>query len=425
MSGDGNSTLIMFTDSYPYGAVAESFVDTELPYLCSVFDKVIILPRSLPPNCEKIERRLPENVLINEGLIVQNKTSKERHLFKLNAIRMTIASKYFYSEIISNFQLIVNLDIFKQIVGYLYSAFRIKQWVIEQIKYNNLDLSNTIFYTYWLNDATTGIGLAKKEYSEITIVSRAPRGDLYEEYHNPQFFPLRYETLSMLNNLFVISDHGYNYLIKKYPKFQSKFKLARLGVEEPSYSTKFSRDGIFRIVSCSYVVPVKRIELLIQALEVLGKKYPKEKFEWVHIGYGPLMEQMEEFAEKSLPSNVSYHFLGFIPDVMKFYEQNMIDVFVNVSSSEGIPVSIMEAQSCGIPVIGTAVGGTPEIVSEDVGKLISENPTPNEIADAIWEVKRKLSFSEKLRYDIKLNWNEYYNAAKNYRNFSYELFKMI
>ena len=50
-------------------------------------------------------------------------------------------------------------------------------------------------------------------------------------------------------------------------------------------------------------------------------------------------------------------------------------MFINLSSSEGIPVSIMEAQSFGIPVIATNVGGSGEIVVSETGVLVDENRT--------------------------------------------------
>ena len=47
-NNSSRSTLVLITGSYPYGAVAESFLDKEIPYLCSAFDTVTILPRTLP-----------------------------------------------------------------------------------------------------------------------------------------------------------------------------------------------------------------------------------------------------------------------------------------------------------------------------------------------------------------------------------------
>jgi glycosyltransferase involved in cell wall biosynthesis len=68
---------------------------------------------------------------------------------------------------------------------------------------------------------------------------------------------------------------------------------------------------------------------------------------------------------------------------MRYYSINTVDLFINVSSSEGVPVSIMEAMSFGIPVIATAVGGTPEIVSEKTGWLIEPGISRQELAAKI------------------------------------------
>lgn len=415
------STLVLITASYPYGAVAESFLNTEVPYLSSAFDTVIILPRTLPSKTEKTKRTLPKNVYVDNSLLLQRDTSADRMLYKIHTILSAVTSRYFYSEILKNPRTITNVTALKRIGVFLSRALRTWKWAQKYTKQNNINLSKTVFCTYWLGAATMGIGMAKKEHPEIRIVSRAHRGDLYEERHDPPYIPYRYETISFLDRLYLISDHGYNYLTHEYPNFQGKFEVARLGVEDPGFITEISQDGTFRVVSCSYVVPVKRIDLLIQGLKELGQKHPEGSFEWVHIGYGPLKEQMEETAKKCLPSNISFRFLGYVPDVISIYQNNCVDVFINVSSSEGIPVSIMEAQSCGIPVIATAVGGTPEIVSNDVGILLSKNPTPQEIADAIWMLKKDSSKLELLKKNSKSNWNKMYNAKKNYQMFSSKL----
>ena len=82
---------------------------------------------------------------------------------------------------------------------------------------------------------------------------------------------------------------------------------------------------------------------------------------------------------KLFPQNAEGYLDGYVPieQIMNYYRENPVDVIVNVSESEGgSPVSIMEALSCGIPAIATAVGGNPEIVSEQNGILLSANPSP-------------------------------------------------
>lgn len=59
--------------------------------------------------------------------------------------------------------------------------------------------------------------------------------------------------------------------------------------------------------------------------------------------------------------------------VMNYYKEHHFDVFINMSTNEGVPVSIMEAASFGIPIIATNVGGTSEIVQPSVGMLLSSN----------------------------------------------------
>ena len=98
-----------------------------------------------------------------------------------------------------------------------------------------------------------------------------------------------------------------------------------------------------------------------------------------------------------------------------------VDVFVNVSSTEGTPVSIMEAVSCGIPVLATAVGGNVEIVQERNGYLLSENPTPDEIADALLIVCDNREEILKKRKGSRAVWQERYNETTNFEAFAQAL----
>ena len=69
--------------------------------------------------------------------------------------------------------------------------------------------------------------------------------------------------------------------------------------------------------------------------------------------------------------------------IIDFYAKTPLDLFINVSESEGIPVSIMEAMSFGIPAIATNVGGTNEIVNQKNGYLIDSESTSEEISNYI------------------------------------------
>jgi colanic acid/amylovoran biosynthesis glycosyltransferase len=107
---------------------------------------------------------------------------------------------------------------------------------------------------------------------------------------------------------------------------------------------------------------------------------------WVHFGDGPEMSEIKTIA-KELPGHIQAELMGAVPhnELMKYFRTTSIDLFLNVSRSEGVPVSVMEAMSFGIPVIATNVGGTSEIVSGKTGLLIDPDFSPEELAGKIQE----------------------------------------
>ena len=84
----------------------------------------------------------------------------------------------------------------------------------------------------------------------------------------------------------------------------------------------------------------------------------------------------------------------------------------------------MEAVSCGIPIIATDVGGNPEIVSSQNGILLNANPTPNDIANAFFEIISNKTLSFGKRKGSHKTWQEKYNASKNYKFFASEIKKI-
>jgi glycosyltransferase involved in cell wall biosynthesis len=90
-----------------------------------------------------------------------------------------------------------------------------------------------------------------------------------------------------------------------------------------------------------------------------------------------------------------------------------VDVFINISMSEGVPVSIMEAQSFGLPVIATDVGGTKEIMTATNGILLPSSPTIVEVADAMEYIMNN-NFD---RMAIKESWKNVSDADINFTAF--------
>jgi glycosyltransferase involved in cell wall biosynthesis len=183
---------------------------------------------------------------------------------------------------------------------------------------------------------------------------------------------------------------------------------------------------VFRIVSCSFLVPVKRIDLIIRGIGRAAEIRPAQEFEWHHIGAGPLEGTLRDLARSRLPRNVRASFKGHLANdqVMSFYQDNPVDVLMNVSQSEGCSVSIQEAASCATPIIATDVGGSPEIVSERNGQLIKADPTEEEVALAILAFLDNPELAARKGNASREVWQERFNADRNYLSFT-ELLQAI
>jgi glycosyltransferase involved in cell wall biosynthesis len=173
------------------------------------------------------------------------------------------------------------------------------------------------------------------------------------------------------------------------------------------------------IVSCSNLIPLKRIDLIIYALEQVRSE---KEIHWLHFGDGILRKELENLAASRIGNlnRIHFNFMGHYPNekLKEYYRSNKIDLFINTSSTEGLPVSIMEAQSYGIPVIATDVGGVNEIVIPGTGELLPVDFKPEILAGMIQHYSDLPEEEEKkIRMSAISNWKLNFNASSNYTDF--------
>ena len=132
---------------------------------------------------------------------------------------------------------------------------------------------------------------------------------------------------------------------------------------------------------------------------------------------------MQKTADESFPPNARGYLPGYTTKeaLISFYRDTPADTFINASETEGTPVAVMEAVSCGIPVIATSVGGNKEIVGERNGILLGENPSPQEIANSIFKLLDDPKATLAKREESRKVWMERYNADSNYAAFAERL----
>ncbi|MBR5983272.1 MAG: glycosyltransferase [Bacteroidales bacterium] len=397
--------IYIFTNSYPYTKSVEVFIEDEIKVAAQSGYNIIIIPT----NRDRIIREHPENITILPCL------NDIGIIHKIILFFMMPFDRKFWS-------MIKGAGLSKRLfygTKYLYGAYITRYYIKRTIK------SPAILYSYWFSYTALGLALAKESNNVVQKCTLISRGHGYDVFSNSRsiYIPLRNYTLSMIDALFPVSDAGTTYLSAHYPDHSAKIKTRRLGILPIKTSMKESVPETISFVSCSSVIKLKRVDLILSMIKQYSENHRNINVSWTHFGYGALYNQIKKACE-NIPANMKINLNGFTNsnEIHKLYSENAYDIFVNLSTTEGIPVSIMEALSAGIPAIATDVGGNCEIVCDATGVLVPPNVKYSDFevaTDKIIENHSTLKSST-----IKF-FNEYYNAEKNYKEFYKEIQNII
>jgi glycosyltransferase involved in cell wall biosynthesis len=260
---------------------------------------------------------------------------------------------------------------------------------------------------------------------KITFISRAHGYDVYDSLYDPPFMPFRSVFLNNIDRLFVISSDGYNFISSKYG-FHSKISISRLGtICNSNYVTFKENNFEFTFVSASNLYQLKNVPRLIRLLKEIACLNKLYVFNWHHFGDGPEYDIVLK-ETTTIPPNFRCFLHGRVPNssIHNFYSSYYVDIFFNVSKSEGIPVSIMEALSYGIPVVAPDVGGVREIINNSVGILLEPSFSDTDFVEyvsAILSKKKGFVFDRSV---IRSFWASNFSAVVNYTNFANEVMQI-
>lgn len=412
-----NKTLVLFTDFFPYSNT-ETFLETEIVFLAAEFEKVIVCPRKIADK----RRPVPKNVEVID-IFETSRNSGRVRLYLMGLIFIFLnANKLLKLSYFKHFY----IPGFIKSVKYTGLAAAIKKDIECLLKNSNFDFSTTVFYTYWLGYETFALGLVKQQKRSLKLISRTHGFDLYNERGEKSLSLIKSVNLSFPDRVYCISEHGRKYLINSYPHASGKLFLSYLGTSEPGFMVEPKTIDAFRIVSCSGIRPVKRLDRVIDVLIHLANLNPPLQVEWHHLGDGPLRDEMQSLAQDKLKGKVECYFYGHIEnkDVFVYYKKIQPSLFINLSDSEGLPVSVMEAMSAGVPVMATDVGGVSEIVNNSNGWLVNHKTPNTELAGKLRELCNNRAEIERKSLMAYYTWNKCYNAASNYTHFSREILNL-
>jgi glycosyltransferase involved in cell wall biosynthesis len=393
----------------------DSFVMPELPHLVQNFDRVLLVPAQRGGDRAEV----PEGVEVDESLA----TALASRPGPIGTLNNALSFAPFRREVGQRLDLLRSPAALRRLVAFSAAAARVARWYGAFAPARGLDPAATVFYTYWLGAATAGLVFAASQNPPLVVVSRGHRVDVYEHDQRPPYLPCREWLMTRLARIFLVSQHAHEYLASRHPEAVGRLVLARLGTKDPGFVAAPSADGVLRVVSCSAFMAVKQVDVLARGLTLAALAHPERRIEWHHFGDGQLRRSVEELMRQSAPASLAWTFRGHCPntEVYEHYRSQPVDIFANTSLKEGIPVTIMEALSCGIPAMAPALGGIPEAVSADNGFLMTGPVTPSTVAATVESILRAPEQLERRRAASRRSWEDRFDATRNFAAFAREL----
>jgi glycosyltransferase involved in cell wall biosynthesis len=350
----------------------------------------------------------PVNINIHKVVLPQGKSSLlGKHFFSIMYL--------FTLEFFKYPAYIFNMALLRMQFSVLVKSFS----VFNYLKSNSAVSKDDVFYSFWMNDWAITLSILKKKGVIKAFSSRVHGADLFEE-RVPKIgrLPFRWFVLKNIDQVFSVSKTGLEYLKGKYPIHAPKFSCFYLGTADHGINF-FDNTSIFTVVSCAHVRNIKRVYLIAEYLKEIN--FP---LKWIHIGaeqkydktYPRYLKAIEDLKNKN---NIKVELLGDLSQekVFDLYSSVSINLFLSLSSTEGLPVSMMEAISFGIPLLATDVGGCKEIANKETGKLLNSDVSVEEFAKSIEEFKNSEMNSNTFRICVRKFWEENFNDQINYSKF--------
>lgn len=408
-----NRRLILLANAFPYGSW-EPFLETEIQYY-EGFDEIHIFSLSVRPEQNETRREIGRS-----DVSVHPIRFRAQWWYALNAVRV-LFDKNFYRELVEltkkrTFSLsrLVTLFIF---LSRAHVEAREIRSILRGLPHSDND--STVVYSYRSAYQPYLAQLIEKSFrGGVVHIARGHGADLYEEHSPRGYLPMREATFRRLKAFIAISHHGREHLEETVPALKERLTVSYLGSFDHGLGAAPVDGTPLQLLTCSSAVPVKRLDRVVEALAELSDI----EVHWTHYGDGPELQKLRSAVEEKFGPRTTVSFMGAVGNavLLKSLEDTPFDLILNVSTSEGIPVSIMEAFSFGVPAVATDVGGVNEIVDDDINGVLL--PTPYRQQDLTATLRKLATLSieerESLRAAARLKWETSFDADRNYSQFA-------
>jgi glycosyltransferase involved in cell wall biosynthesis len=403
--------LLLVTSSWPNVTVPE-FLDDEIRHLANVFDRIVVAPvrpRAVPTPS------LPHQVTVDDTLA--------RHMVRTRWSRSP-SSRWLTAAVRGARP---NRHRFGVSAGELAADWRQRPWIRSSLL-GRADATSVagwaarrpapdVAYTFWLSPATVGL---RDAWPHVPLVSRVHGGDLYPAQHGWRSIPFQEAAVRSVDRLATVSSDGRESLVGRFPGSASRIVVRRLGIADLGGPAPRSRREAIRLLSASSIDPNKRVSLIWNAACELARS--GRVVEWTHFGDGPGRAELDQLVGDG-PPGLTVAIKGHVPAEVVHAElrSGNHDVFLNLSLSEGAPVSLMEAQCVGMPVVATAVGGSAEVAPARFNELVSTDDPASSVAQAILRAYARPAEDAAARRD---HWARNYRSDDVYPTWARELLEL-
>lgn len=218
---------------------------------------------------------------------------------------------------------------------------------------------------------------------------------------------------------YIIANSSQGYKANKLKINNSRFILYN-GVDPKfieCYQNKdYKKNDLIQLLSVSRLHPIKDYETILKALRIVVDK-SKSKIKYKIVGDGPNYNKIKSLIN-TLKLAEYVDLVGKTAKVEYLYEN--ADLFIHSSKSEGCPNVVLEAMACGVPVLATNTGGTPEIINHNTGRLFEYKDVAN-LANMILE----LIENETLRDELVINAHNYILKNHTYKNLANKFISIL
>ena len=275
----------------------------------------------------------------------------------------------------------------------IWSTIKFTRYIWKKVRDNNIDIIHAhLFHAMVFGVAT------KLRYPKVKIIFTVHSTNLGSRIRDFVTFllkPFRIDIIFSLNQ-------------KKYYNTSDYFIIEN-GIDSQRYILDVPKNNTFTFITIGRLEPVKNHSGLIKMVKKVSEQ-SHIPFQVQIVGEGHLEETLKkEAVAEQVADKIA--FLGWRTDVAELC--NRAHAFVLPSHWEGLPIALLEAGACGLPVIVTPVGSIPSVIHEENGFLATESEFADLMLYVMNHYEQAVPKGQRLQHDIQTIYDVKVMVAKH------------